>query len=82
MGRRHLGGCQSGNIEEKERLWDSVKLQADRINRMEDRLYDDKLAGEISQERYDAKHAEFTKQKAELQEQLIGIDKSFGNRFG
>ena len=72
---------QGGDIEEKERLWDSVKLQADRINRMEERLYDDKLAGDISQERYEAKHAEFVKQKAELQEKLGSIDRSFGNRL-
>ena len=72
---------QYGDIEEKERLWDSVRIQMERITRMDDHLYDDKLAGEISQEKYEAKHAEFGKQKTELQQQLSGIDKSFGNRL-
>lgn len=72
---------QQGNNEEKERLWDSVKLQIERIERMDDRLYDDKLAGEISQEKYEAKHGEFREQKAKLQGQLQAIDKSAGNRL-
>jgi site-specific DNA recombinase len=72
---------QHSNIEERERLWDSVKLQLDRISRMDDRLYDDKLAGDISQEKYEEKHAAFAAQRAELQEQLRGIDTSFGNRL-
>ncbi len=41
----------------------------------------DKLAGEISQEKYVAKHGEFREQKAKLHEQLQTIDKSAGNRL-
>lgn len=48
---------------------------------MDDRLYDDKLAGDISQGKYEEKHAVFAAQRAELQEQLRGIDTSFGNRL-
>jgi site-specific DNA recombinase len=69
------------NNEEKERLWNSVKLQLDRVNRMEEGLYDDKLSGDISQERYQEKHAEFSKRKEELEQCLSGIDTSFGNRL-
>lgn len=72
---------QHSNIDEKERLWDSVKLQIDRISRMEDRMYDDKLAGEITQEKYEEKHTAFADQKAELQKQLRNVNKSFGNRL-
>jgi site-specific DNA recombinase len=72
---------QQGNNEEKERLWDSVKLQIERIERMDDRLYDDKLAGEITQEKYETKHAEFRGQKAKLQEQMQAIDQSAGRRL-
>lgn len=72
---------QAGNNEEKERLWDSVKLQIERVEKMDDRLYDDKLAGETSQEKYEAKHADFREQKAKLQEQLQGVDKSASARL-
>jgi site-specific DNA recombinase len=70
-----------GDIEEKERLWDSVNVQIERINRMDDRLYDDKLSGDISQERFETKHAEFANQRTALQKQLNDIDKSNGARL-
>ena len=69
------------SIEEKERLWNSVKLQIDRLSRMEEGLYDDKLSGDISQEKYQEKHAEFSERKEELEQQLRGVDTSLGNRL-
>lgn len=69
------------SIEEKERLWHSIKTQIDRLSRMDESLYDDKLAGDISQQKYLEKHAEFGKQKEELEQRLSGIDRSFGNRL-
>jgi DNA invertase Pin-like site-specific DNA recombinase len=69
------------NIEEKERLWSSVKVQIERVSRMDEGLYDDKLAGDISAEKYQEKHGEFMKQKEELERQLTSIDRSLGNRL-
>ena len=71
----------SANIEEKEQLWNSVKAQIDRLIRMEEGLYEDKLAGDISAVRYKEKQAEFSKQKETFEEQLKSIDRSFGNRL-
>lgn len=65
-------------IESRERLIASIQTQIDRIGRMDDGLYDDKLAGEITREKYEEKHKEFMTQKAELQNQLIKADKSAG----
>lgn len=71
----------SADIEEQEQLWNSVKTQIDRLTRMEEGLYEDKLAGDISQVRYQEKHAMFSAQKVELEKQLRSIDRSFGNRL-
>lgn len=42
-------------------------MQIDRITRMDSELYDDKLAGDITRETYNTKHARFMEQKAELE---------------
>ncbi len=69
---------QQENIENRERQVETIQIQLERINRMDDSLYDDKLAGEISPSKYKEKHEQFLKEKAELAEQLEGMDKSFG----
>jgi DNA invertase Pin-like site-specific DNA recombinase len=57
----------------KEKLVASVQAQLDRLDRMDDTLYDDKLAGEISQERYEAKRRQLSEQEAELRDQLVKV---------
>lgn len=69
------------NIEEKEKIWSSIKQQIDRLSRMDESLYEDKLAGDISQIKYAEKHEEFAKQKEDLERQMALIDRSFGNRL-
>jgi len=66
------------DIENREKLVASIRQQMDRIGRMEDRLYDDKLAGEISQSKYEEKHGHFMKEKTELNERLEKMDQSGG----
>ena len=68
-------------IESHERLIASIQLQIDRISRMDDVLYDDKLSGEITPSKYKEKHDAFVNQKVELLAQLDGIDKSAGHRL-
>ena len=71
----------SESIEEKERLCNSIKVQIDRLGRMDESLYDDKLAGDISAEKYAEKHNDFVARKGELEKQLRSIDTSLGNRL-
>lgn len=48
---------------------------------MDETLYDDKLSGEISKERYEEKHGQFMKQKTEIESQLTNIDASMSERL-
>lgn len=67
---------QKGLIEDKEKLIASVQAQLERINRMDDSLYDDKLAGDISQVKYAEKHTQFAEERKELNERLEKLDQS------
>jgi hypothetical protein len=53
----------------------------DRIARMDTNLYDDKIAGDISQEHYDIKHSDLMKQQADLEDRLSRIDQTLGQRL-
>lgn len=65
-------------IEERERIVASLQRRIARINTMDEMLYDDKLSGDISKERFDEKHQQFMAQKAEMEEQLSNIDTNIG----
>ncbi len=45
----------------------SLDTQINRLTRMNNELYDDKLAGDITRDMYDTKHAHFMAQKTELE---------------
>lgn len=68
-------------IAERERMASTLQAQLTRIGAMDETLYDDKLAGEISKERYEEKHAQFMAQKADLESQLANIDASMAERL-
>ena len=68
-------------IEQRERHISTLYGQIKRITVMDETLYDDKLSGEISKERYQEKHQLFMEQKAELESQLASIDESLGTRL-
>lgn len=53
---------------------ESTQREIDRYKHMDDMLYDDKLSGEISRERYAQKHEEFESRINELQSQLLGLE--------
>lgn len=72
---------QKDAIENREKLIASIKTQIERANRMDDGLYDDKLAGEISQSKYEAKHAQFVEERKTLTDQLERVDGSAGLRL-
>lgn len=65
-----------GNIEANERLITSIQTQIERVDRMDSNLYDDKLAGDISSEKYEQKHQELVTSKGELEDRLNKLDRS------
>ena len=69
------------NIEDLERLETSIKMQVDRLKRMDEGLYDDKLSGEISQERYEEKHGQFVSEITTLNERLSQLDSTQDKRL-
>lgn len=69
------------SIERREKLVDSIQMQLGRIERMDDSLYDDKLAGDITQEKYKEKHEQLMIQKDELMKQLEKANRSNGRRL-
>jgi hypothetical protein len=68
-------------IRSREKIINSIQTQIDRIERMEEGLYDDKLSGEITSNKYKEKHEQFVAQKEELNDRLGKIDTSFGKRI-
>lgn len=68
-------------IEQRERMAQSLEAQIKRICMMDDHLYEDKLSGEITKERYEVKHEQFIKEKAEYQSQLAKLDTVMSGRL-
>ncbi len=60
---------QAGN-ESTEQLKQNLKRRIVRLENMAETLYDDKLSGEITKERYETKKVDIQKQLAELRDQL------------
>ena len=57
----------------REKLIDSLKQQLARRRRMDEKLYEDRLAGNISDERYRSKHEEFDEEISRVQSRLDRI---------
>lgn len=66
--------CHHDIIDNNAKLASSIHLQIARLARMDDNLYDDKIAGEITPERYAQKHADITVEMDALEERLGKID--------
>lgn len=56
------------------KLADSINAQIDRLKRMDDNLYDDKLSGDITPDRYTEKHSAIVNELNLLEERLDNID--------
>jgi site-specific DNA recombinase len=69
------------DIEKREKIAASIELQLKRVEKMDDSLYDDKLAGDISPEKYKEKHAQLAEQKEDLMKQLDKVDRKTGRRL-
>ncbi len=59
----------------------SIETQLGRIDRMLANLYDDKLSGEITIDRYEVKRTELQEQKTALELQLESIDHQSGRKL-
>lgn len=66
------------DIEDSSRIATSIKTQIERLERMDNNLYDDKLASIIDTERYERKHVEIIVEKKQLKERLDNIDQTLG----
>ena len=74
--------AQHGQIvEEKENIASNAQEELKRVSRMDDNLYDDKLSGLISNERYEVKHEQFMIEKASIEDQLSKIDSEINERM-
>lgn len=66
------------NIATQKRMEDTLNDQLLRIQRMDDCLYDDKLSGEITKERYTEKHEILMSEKTQVNQQLSKLESSLG----
>ena len=75
-----LRSRQQQNIANREDLVASLQAKLARIERMEEVLYDDKLAGLISPEKYLTKHQQLTREKKGVSDELESLDSSIALR--
>lgn len=68
-------------IEQREQLLQSLQMQLKKLTTMSETLYDDKLSGEITNERYEVKHEQILKQQSEIEDQVAKVDTSLGERL-
>lgn len=68
-------------IDNTEEAQNALKQRIARIKRMDDMLYDDKLSGEISAERYQQKHEAFASEIKDLTDKLGGISKEYEDKY-
>lgn len=71
---RHLETQFSTAVTQAEEHKQSLKARITRLEKMDEMLYDDKLAGDITRERYETKHADILKQLEELKDELLVAD--------
>lgn len=71
---RHLETQFSNAANEAEEHKQSLRTRITRLEKMDEMLYDDKLAGDISKERYESKHTDILKQLEELKDELLIAD--------
>lgn len=60
---------------------EAVQHRIRRLERMDEMLYDDKLAGEVSLERYKAKHKAFLAEIEELKNKKGGLDPEYQRKY-
>ncbi len=79
-----VSSCMRSDIENaadnREEVEQNTKTRIERIKSMDEALYDDKLAGIITQERYEAKHQAFEDEIETLELAMASFDNSVTER--
>lgn len=68
-------------VEQKLKMISNAEEEIKRISRMDDNLYDDKLSGLITKERYEVKHEQLMIEKAALEEEFGKLDSVINDRL-
>lgn len=68
-------------INNRKEATQAITARIQRITQMDDLLYDDKLSGEVSLERYKDKHDAFRREISELRDKLGGIDEEYKDKY-
>ena len=69
------------SIAQREQMSRTLEAQIKRVSTMDENLYEDKLSGEITKERYEVKHEQLMSEKADYQEQLDKLDTLISSRL-
>lgn len=69
------------DIVKNEQLAITLQQQVDRLKRMQGNLYDDKLAGDITQELYEQKNTQISSQLQHYEQKLSNLDQMSGVRL-
>lgn len=78
---QHMRERHASDVAGRERQRVAFQTQVERLKRMDDALYDDKLAGDISAERYKQKHQQLLIQIGELEVNLSKIEAVAGQQL-
>jgi DNA invertase Pin-like site-specific DNA recombinase len=60
---------------------DAIDFRIEKIKKMDEMLYDDKLAGDITKEKYETKHSQFFEEIKELNNKKGGVDHSYQEKY-
>jgi hypothetical protein len=71
----------STEIDAGEEAAKAINMRISRLNKMDEMLYDDKLSGEVSIERYKEKHTAFQEEIDELKNKLGGVDEAYKTKY-
>ena len=69
-----LKNSNHNEVNNRDETMAALRLKLERLSRMDEELYDDKLAGEITKERYQPKHEQFMAEKQSIKEELAKIE--------
>jgi site-specific DNA recombinase len=68
-------------VDNRKEATKAITVRIRRITQMDEMLYDDKLSGDISLERYKEKHEAFQKEIVDLKNKLGGIGEAYKDKY-
>jgi len=69
-----LKNSNQNEVNSRDETIAALRLKLERLSRMDEELYDDKLSGEITKERYQPKHEQFMTEKQSIKEELARVE--------